>query len=116
MSLRRAVAVIQAAGFAGTPSACQFMTAAAKASCIASSARSKERETRMSPAIMRPDSWRKTDSTVARWSCIHERTLREFADGPDLNTSRHAGACSGYFSRPGQSFIEVLAIEDVVSG
>src|SRR5580658_3349070 len=116
MSLRRAVAVIQAAGLAGTPSACQFMTAAAKASCIASSARSKERETRMRPAMMRPDSWRKTDSTVARWSCIHGRTLREFANGPDLDTSRNTCAGSGYFGCPGQCFIKVLAVEDVVSG
>src|ERR1700733_4112798 len=116
MGFGRGGAGVQGGGFAGTPSACQFMTAAAKASCIASSARSKERETRMSPAIIRPDSWRKTDSTVARWSCIHEGTLREFADGPDLNASRHAGAGSGYSSGPGQSFIEVLAVEDVVSG
>src|ERR1700677_1360941 len=116
MSLRRGVAVIQAAGLAGTPSACQFMTAAAKASCIASSARSKERQTRMSPAMMRPDSWRKTDWTVARWSCIHEGRLREFANGPDLDTPGQTRAGSGYSCCPGQRFIKVFAVEDVVSG
>src|SRR5271156_3172396 len=97
MSLRRAVAVIQAAGLGGIPSVRQLTTAAAKASCIASSARSKECETRIRPAIIRPDSERKTDSTVARWSSIHGRTLREFANGPDLDTSGHTSAGSGYF-------------------
>src|SRR3984957_2904281 len=116
MSLRRAVAVIHAAGLAGTPSACQFMTAAAKASCIASSARSKERQTRMSPAMLRPAFWRKTDLPEERGACIHERRLREFANGPDLDTPGQTRAGSGYSCCPGQRFIKVFAVEDVVSG
>src|ERR1700733_7360996 len=116
MGFGRGGAGVQGGGFAGTPSACQFMTAAAKASCIASSARSKERQTRMSPAMMRPDSWRKTDSTVARWSCIHGCRLREFANGPDLDTPGNTRAGGGYFCCPGQCFVKVFAVEDVVSG
>src|ERR1700678_3261863 len=116
MSLRRAVAVIQAAGLSGTPWAGQLTTAAAKASFIASSARSKERETRIRPAIMRPDSARKTASTVARWSCIHGFTLGKFADGPNLDASGPARAASRNFSGPGQSFVQILTLENVVSG
>src|SRR5271156_2464883 len=116
MSLRRAVAVIQDAGLVGIPSVRQLTTAAAKASCIASSARSKECETRIRPAIIRPDSERKTDSTVARWSSIHGRTERELADRTDLDAASPTGAGSGYLSSPGERFVEVLAVEDVVSG
>src|ERR1700760_2623154 len=116
MSFRRAVAVIQGAGLSGTPSACQLTTAAAKASCIASSARSKECETRIRPAIMRPDSLRKTDSTVARWSCIHSWTGEEFANGPNFNTSSRTRAGSGNFGSPGKRLIQILTIEYVVAG
>src|SRR3984957_14672939 len=116
MSLRRAVAVIQAPGFSGMPSVCQLTTAAAKASCMASSARSNEGEMRMRPAIMRPDSLRKTASTVARWSCIHRRTLGKFADGPNLDVSGPTRAGCGYFSGQGQGFVQILTLENVVSG
>src|SRR5580704_10026810 len=115
MSLRRAVAVIQAPGLSGTPSACQLTTAAANASCIASSARSKECETRMRPAIMRPDSLRKTASTVARWSCIHGYALRKFADWADFDASCPTGTSSGNFGSPGKCFVEILTVEYVVS-
>src|ERR1700722_7227901 len=98
------------------PSVCQLTTAAAKASCIASSARSKECEMRMRPAIMRPDSLRKTASTVARWSCIHGWTLGKFADRPNLNASGPARAGSRNFSGPGQSFVQILTLQNVVSG
>ena len=50
IALRRAVVVIQAPGLAGTPSRGQVATAAAKASCSASSARLKSPTWRMSVA------------------------------------------------------------------
>jgi hypothetical protein len=49
-------------GFAGMPSAGQRCSAMAKASCIASSARSKSPSNRMSVARIRPPSFRKTAS------------------------------------------------------
>src|ERR1700677_3542309 len=116
MSLRRAVAVIQARGFSGMPSVCQLTTAAAKASCMASSARSKEWEIRMRPATMRPDSLRKTASTVARWSCIHGWTLGKFADGPNLDASGPTRAGGRNFSGPGQCFVQILTLKNVVPG
>src|SRR5271156_1243759 len=116
MSLRRAVVAIQAPGLHGIPSVRQLTTAAAKASCMASSARSKECEIRIRPAIIRPDSVRKTDSTVERWSSIHRHTLGKLADGTDLNASSPTGTGSGYPGRPVESFVEILAVEDIVSG
>src|ERR1700689_2757545 len=116
MSLRGAVAVIQAAGLVGIPSVRQLTTAAAKASCIASSARSKECDIRIRPAIIRPDSERKTDSTVARCSSIHGRTGRKLADGTDLDAASPTGTGSGYLGSPGESFVEILAVENVVAG
>src|SRR5260370_32569333 len=44
--------------------------AEANASCMASSARSKEPASRMRIAIIRPDSWRNTVSTIASISFI----------------------------------------------
>src|SRR6185312_14788131 len=116
MSLRCAAAVIQAEGFAGMPPVLQWLRAAAKASCIASSARSKDRETRIRLAIMRPDSRRKIDSTVARSSSICGGRPANLANGADLNTARLALACSRNSCGPFQCFVEIFAIEDIVSG
>ena len=52
----RATRVIQAPGFAGTPSAGQRSSATTNASCTASSAASKSPRTRISVATARPDS------------------------------------------------------------
>src|SRR5260370_13775019 len=70
MSLRCATAVIHAPGLSGTPLAGQFAMAEANASCMASSARSKDPASRMRVAIIRPDSWRNTVSTIASISFI----------------------------------------------
>jgi hypothetical protein len=56
--LKRAVEINQGRGLSGTPLAGQALKAAANASCIASSARSKSPSRRMSVARMRPDSAR----------------------------------------------------------
>src|SRR5207244_2766042 len=86
------------------------------ASCMASSARSKECETRMRPAMIRPDSCRKTASAVARRSSMHCIGPADLPDWPHFNVSGGAAAGGGYLRRPFESFVEVLAIEDVVSG
>ena len=52
----RATRVIQAPGFAGTPSAGQRSSATTNASCTASSAASKSPRTRIRVATARPDS------------------------------------------------------------
>src|SRR5208337_4096043 len=114
-----------AAGLPGMPWPGQRASAAVKASCIASSARSKEPETRMRPAMMRPDSRRNTDSTVLFRSSIYIRrraVLPSFAlsrhrpDGPYFNTTGAAGASGGDLRGPFERFVQVLAIENVVSG
>src|SRR5581483_3842757 len=75
MSLRRATVVIQAPGLSGTPFSGQLDTAEVNASCMASSARSKEPESRINVAMIRPDSCRKTDSTKAVASAIKALVL-----------------------------------------
>ena len=42
--------------------------------------------------------------------------LGKFADGTDLNASGPTGAGSGYPGSPSESFVEILAVEDIVSG
>src|SRR5438093_12437454 len=59
------MAVIHAAGFWGIPFSGQEVSAAEKASCMASSARSNDPEKRIKVARMRPDSCRKTRSAAA---------------------------------------------------
>ena len=58
MALNRPAETSQARGFAGTPCCGHCSTAATKASCIASSARSKSPNRRMSDARIRRDSER----------------------------------------------------------
>ena len=60
-----AVVVIHAPGLRGTPRSGHTWSATTKASCTASSARSKSPSTRMSDAIARPDSSRNRRSTVS---------------------------------------------------
>src|SRR5712691_794164 len=67
-ALLRAVRVIHAPGFLGTPSAGHRASATAKASWTASSARSKSRRIRISVARARPPSSRKARSTTSRVS------------------------------------------------
>src|SRR6266404_9174350 len=83
---------------------------------MASSARSKECETRMRPAMIRPDSSRKTASAVARRSSMHCIGLADLPDRPHFNVSRAAATGGRDLRRPLESFVEVLAIEDVISG
>ena len=73
MALKRPVETNHARGLTGMPSAGQRSTAAAKASCMASSARSKSPRRRMSVARTRRDSVRKVWSTESRVT----RTSRE---------------------------------------
>src|ERR1700733_7113720 len=42
--------------------------------------------------------------------------LGKLADGTDLNASNPTGASSGYPGSPSESFVEILAVEDIVSG
>ena len=65
--------------------------------------------------MMRPDSFRKTDSTVAWWSSIHRHTRGHLSDGTDLDASSRTGATGRNLGRPRKSFVQVFAVEDVVS-
>src|SRR6185437_2559778 len=101
-------------GLLGMPLVPQCPRAAAKASCIASSAKSKERETRIRLAIIRPDSRRKMASTVARSSSICGRPAH-LANGTDFNTARFALTRRRDSCGPFQRFIQIFALENVVS-
>src|SRR4051794_432476 len=100
MSLRRAAAVIQAAGLSGIPCEDQSTRAEANASCNASSARSNDCETRIRLAIMRPLSRRKIDSIVPLGSLIHLVELSHFANGADLYITRSSLAGRWDFGCP----------------
>src|SRR5882757_11030205 len=67
-------------------------------------------------AMMRPYSPRKTDSTVACWSGMQRDGLGDLADGTDFNIAGCAAAGGGDLCGPGESFVEVFAVEDVVAG
>jgi hypothetical protein len=79
ISRRCATAVIHAPGFSGTPRSGQLASAAANASCIASSAKSNDPEIRMSEAIIRPLSSRNTFSAMALASTAKSEASREHA-------------------------------------
>src|SRR5262249_15479010 len=97
----------------------------ANASCIASSARSKDPEMPMRLAIIRPDSSRKTDSAARRVSSIQSRILDP---GPrlgagvlkshrtNLDATRVSLTFGGYLSCPLDRLIQIRAIHDVVPG
>src|SRR5713101_3469919 len=70
MIFRCATAVIHAAGFSGIPLSGQLERAEVNASCMASSAKSKEPESRIKVAMILPDSCRKIDSATALASAI----------------------------------------------
>src|SRR5262249_29960784 len=103
---------------------------------MASSARSKEPARRMSVAMILPDSRRKTASTAPRTSSLrtsslrtssipqartalaHARSLRrrgQLLDLPDLDTAGRAATSRGQLRGPGNRFVNVLAIEDVIA-
>src|SRR5208283_915300 len=107
MSLRRAAAVIQAAGLSGMPSLTQCVNAAANASCMASSARSNDCEILIRPAIIRPDSRRKMPSTVLRISSIYALAYSEACDSGAA--SRSGNPCS-----PLECFVKVFTVQDVI--
>src|SRR5262249_46339121 len=112
------------------------------ASCMASSARSNEPAMRMSVAMILPDSRRKTASTALRTSSLRTSSLRtsslrtssipqartalahacsfgrrrQLLDLPDFHAARPAAAAGGKLGSPGDRFVDVLAIEDVVAG
>src|SRR5438874_8361292 len=90
---------------------------------MASSARSNEPETLMSPAIMIPDSWRKTDSMAARRSAIYAAgklraggEMSFCADGTHLHASLAASAGGRNLGCPFQRFVQVRTVENVVAG
>src|SRR5258708_10368695 len=113
MSFRCAVVVIQAAGLSGMPRAGQVASADANASCIASSARSNDPAMRISVAMMRPDSSRKTDSTAVRASTSNALHL---VDRPDLDAPLAALTRGRDFSRPLDRVVEIAALDDVIAG
>src|SRR5262245_62107231 len=98
MALYRPAETSHARGLAGVPSRGHRSTAAAKASCSASSARSKPPSRRMSVARTRRDSDRYTAATPARASSLagslirgsphlgpSSSGVRQLQDGPDLD-------------------------------
>src|SRR5919201_1360460 len=107
------------------PARSQFVSATANASCIASSARSNDPETRMSAAMIRPDSSRKTRSTALRASAIQcisvlRRVLllltRKLPQRADLDAAFAATTARWDLGRPGNRLVKVFAIKDVVAG
>lgn len=80
-SFRLEVAFIHPAQFCGRPLAGQEARAAANASCMASSAASKERQVRIRAAIIRPECSRKTDSTASVTSIIRTLAAGRRPDG-----------------------------------
>src|SRR5439155_1788628 len=122
MALLRAVRVIHAPGFLGTPSASHLASATANASCTASSARSKSRRIRISVARARAPSSRKARSAASRVfsSAADEGAaltsswlrLRELHEGPDFDhpaTSRRD--IRGGLDR----LVQVVALHHVVA-
>src|SRR5438477_6204780 len=90
---------------------------------MASSARSKEPEARMRPAMMIPDSCRKTDSMVARRSAIYAADklctrggLSFRADGTHFHAALAASAVGRNLRRPFQRFVKIGAVENVIAG
>src|SRR6266436_19856 len=126
ISLRCATAVIQAPGFSGVPLLGQVAKADANASCMASSARSKEPESRIKVAMIRPDSSRNTDSTevLASAICRTNRTtiLRllspdwKRSNGSNLDATFSAAANQRDFRGPPDRFIQILAVQNVIAG
>src|SRR5438874_13501102 len=89
---------------------------------MASSARAKDPETLMSPAMMIPDSWRKTDSMAARRSAIYAAgklrargDMSFCADGTHFHAAVAASARSGDLRCPFQRFVQIRAVENVVA-
>src|SRR5437660_5813062 len=126
MSLRWAAAMIQAAPFAGTPRVGQEARAAANASCMASSARSKEPEIRIKPARIRPDSCRNTASAAERMSTISSDGVirrglgfarRRYArQRSNLDAPRAALARRRNPRGPLDRLVQVPAIQNVITG
>src|SRR5256885_6007819 len=90
---------------------------------MASSARSKEPETRMRPAIMIPDSCRKTDSMIARRSAIYTADklrgggeMSLCADRTYFHAALAASAGGGNLRCPFQRFVQIRTVENVVAG
>jgi len=83
-SFRWATVVSHAPGFRGVPSLSQFVIAEVRASCNASSAKSKEPERRIKVAMIRPYSSRKTRSSVPLGSGMRRdlHTLLAHATSP----------------------------------
>src|SRR5258708_1194837 len=127
MSLWWATVVTQAAGLSGTPFSGHATSAEARASCMASSARSKEPASRMRVAMIRPDSRRKIDSTMAPGSAIADagmvygrfgklRPHRHFANRTNLHASVLPTASRGNPGGPVNGLVQVFAVQDVVTG
>src|SRR5215813_6739159 len=70
MVLKRAVDINHGRGLSGTPFSGHRLSAAVKASCIASSARSKSPSKRISVARMRPESTRYRESSNSRIATV----------------------------------------------
>src|SRR5215212_3072933 len=112
----RAVVVIHAPGFRGTPWVGQTSTARANASWTASSARSKSPRTRIRVATARPDSSRKTRSAAAWASAAVKRSRGgrlargEVDDRSDLD---RAPLRTGARAAQGESLVEILRLDQV---
>src|SRR5262245_38682233 len=118
--------MIQAPGFSGTPFSGQEASAEANASCIASSARSKEPEIRIRAARMRPDSLRNTASAAERASAISRGRRargglplgrgRHTEHRANLDRSFHALTACRNPRGPIDGFVEILAVGYVETG
>ena len=104
----------QAAGFVGIPVFGHVASAEVKASCSASSARSNDPARRINVARMRPDSWRNTVSAAVFASKLIR--FRKIVHGTNLDASFGSSASSRDLLGPFDSFVQVLAVEDVVAG
>src|SRR5215469_5957161 len=126
MSFRCAVVVIRPAALSVMPFSGQVASAAEEASCIASSARSKEPEIRISPARIRPDSWRNTASATERTSAIPRdgltsgdlqlRTHGDTKKRTNLDAAFAAFAHGRDARGPLDGLVQAFTIQDVVAG
>ena len=106
MALNRAVEINHGRGLPGTPLLGHRLSAAAKASCIASSARSKSPSKRISVARIRPESTRYRESSNSR-ICSGDRS--------DMTTTLANPVLRSGGRRPGSQRQESLVMMNIRS-
>src|SRR5208283_5529033 len=94
------------------PRSGQYRSADASDSCIASSARSNDPASRMSVAMMRPDSSRKTRSTTVLALLISRLEPQR----TDFDTAVTSAAAARDARSPFDGLIQVLALQNVIPG